>query len=113
MKETGSSNERNGGLADLIQQGPCPKYTLRALVIDQFKDIQQARALLWSWAAIADALRLSGRGRELSATFSRVEKQVAKGKLKLPIRQQTKNKETSADSNPNQNEALKKFSGNL
>lgn len=71
-------------LAKLIAQGPCPKFSIRGMVISRFYEIQQAKELLWTWGDIAVALDLDkGRGKEISASFKRVEAALKAGTLKI------------------------------
>jgi hypothetical protein len=80
----GAKNVSEDKLAKLIAQGPCPKFSIRALVIGRFHEIQQARQFLWGWGDIAVALDLDkGRGKEISAAFRRVDAAIKSGNLKI------------------------------
>lgn len=75
-------------LTDLIGRGPNPARGLPSLVLKNYRQIEQARALLWGWADIADALDLppgSHSAKTLRAAFARVSQGIAQKRLKAPI----------------------------
>ncbi len=62
-------------LTELIARGPNPARGITALVLREFRQIEQARGLLWDWATIATALDLPPGPRSakaLRAAFARV-----------------------------------------
>lgn len=69
-------------LTELIREGPDKRYTMKALVLERFDDINRARQLMRTWADIAEALGLGrSRGKDLAGCFARVGKGVRAGKL--------------------------------
>ena len=68
-------------LLALIAAGPDPTRGLQNLVLARFDDIRAARALLWGWREIAEALGMPGRGKALSVAYARVRKGVEAGRL--------------------------------
>ena len=68
-------------LLALIAAGPDPTRGLQNLVLARFNDISAARALLWGWKEIAEALGIPGRGKALSVSYTRVRKGVEAGRL--------------------------------
>lgn len=73
-------------LTELINAGPDRRYTMKAALLNRYDDIVAARALMRTWNDIADALGFTGRGKEMSGCFARVDAAVKKGTLKVPRR---------------------------
>ena len=71
-------------LNELIRLGPDPRYTMKSVVLGRHEDILKARQLMRTWSDIAAALAFEGRGKDLSGCFSRVDKGIKSGKLKVP-----------------------------
>ena len=72
-------------LNELIRLGPDPRYTMKSVVLGRHEDILKARQLMRTWSDIAAALGFEGRGKDLAGCFSRVDKGVKSGKLKVPV----------------------------
>lgn len=69
-------------LLELISEGPNPRYTMKAAVLERYQDILRARQLMRTWADIADALDMDrGRWKDVATTFHRVAAGVKAGKL--------------------------------
>ena len=73
--------EKENKLKALIATGPNPAKGLQGLVLSQFRDIAKARALLWGWREIAEALGMPGREKALSVAYARVRSGVEAGRL--------------------------------
>ena len=73
--------EKENKLQALIATGPNPSKGLQGLVLSQFGDIAKARALLWGWREIAEALGMPGREKALSVAYARVRSGVEAGRL--------------------------------
>ena len=71
-------------LDELIRLGPDPRYTMKSVVLGRHEDILKARQLMRTWSDIAAALGFEGRGKDFSGCFSRVDKGIKSGKLKVP-----------------------------
>lgn len=80
MEKTGS----NQGLKGLIDRGPNPSRGLTALILREYSDITEARALGWGWAEVADALGKPGMGKKLAKAFYLTTSRIQTGKLKAP-----------------------------
>lgn len=74
-------------LAELIARGPNPARGITALVLKNFRQIEQARGLLWDWPTIAAALDLPAGPRSakaLRAAFARVRLGIKNKTLEPP-----------------------------
>ena len=74
-------------LTELIARGPNPARGITALVLKEFRQIEQARGLLWDWATIAAALDLPPGPRSakaLRAAFARVRLGIKNKTLEPP-----------------------------
>jgi|AOMP01.1.fsa_nt_gi hypothetical protein len=72
-------------LDELIRSGPDPRYSMKSVVLGRYEDILKARQLMRAWMDIAAALGFEGRGKDLAGCFSRVDKGIKSGKLKVPV----------------------------
>ena len=78
MEKTGSTQ----GLKRLIERGPNPSRGLTALILKEYSDITEARAIGWGWAEVADALGKPGMGKKLAKAFYLTTTRIQTGKLK-------------------------------
>ena len=61
---------------------PNPKRGVKAVILANFADIEQARACMWGWDDIGESLGYDGR--TLSRAYYRVRDRMANGKVRLP-----------------------------
>lgn len=74
-------------LAELIGRGPNPARGTTALVLKNYRQIEQARGLLWDWPTIAATLDLPPGPRSakaLRAAFARVRRGIKDKTLEPP-----------------------------
>ncbi len=74
-------------LTELIARGPNPARGITALVLKNYRQIEQARGLLWDWPTIATTLDLPPGPRSakaLRAAFARVRRGIKDKTLEPP-----------------------------
>ena len=74
------------GVKGLVERGPNPARGLTSLVLREYHDILEARALGWGWGQIAEALGRPGAGKRVAKAFYATQARVQRGVLKSPSR---------------------------